>query len=218
MSYFKKTLYTLVFVGFGNSFAGSYDDFFNALTNDNVAAVNQLIQRGFDVNTLNPKGQHALGLAIRDGSPRIAKALIAAPKLNPNQLNSSGESALMFAALRGDLEVVKALAAKGADINKTGWTPLHYAASKAQLPVIAWLLENHAYIDAGSPNGTTPLMMASMYGSPEAVKLLLEEGADPMIKNSLGLAALQFAERAKSEDSIKQITKAIRAKQPAGKW
>ena len=41
------------------------------------------------------------------------------------------------------------------------------------------LLEESAYIDATSPNGTTPLMMAARYGSPEAVKLLLEEGAEP---------------------------------------
>ena len=40
---------------------------------------------------------------------------------------------------------------------------------------------------------TTPLMMAAHYGTAKAVKLLLEEGADPRIKNSLGLSALDFA-------------------------
>jgi len=38
------------------------------------------------------------------------------------------------------------------------------------------LLDEHAYIDAASPNGTTPLMMAAHYGTPSAVKLLLEAG------------------------------------------
>jgi ankyrin repeat protein len=36
-------------------------------------------------------------------------------------------------------------------------------------------------------------MMAAMYGSPEVVKILLEAGADPTLKNGLGLTALDFA-------------------------
>ncbi len=34
-------------------------------------------------------------------------------------------------------------------------------------------------IDAASPNGTTPLMMAAQHGSAEMVKLLLDEGGGP---------------------------------------
>ena len=71
---------------------------------------------------------------------------------------------------------------RDADVNKTGWAPLHYAASggtEQHLRIAALLLENHAYIDAASPNGTIALMMAAQYGSAEMVKLLLDERADP---------------------------------------
>ena len=61
-------------------------------------------------------------------------------------------------------------------------------------------------------------MMASMYGSPEAVKLLLDEGADPMLKNQLGLTALQFAQRGIRPDAVELLTKISRAKQATGKW
>ena len=94
---------------------------------------------------------------------------------------------------RGDLELVLALIARGADINKPGWAPLHYAATKGSVPIVRELLDKSAYIDAESPNGTTPLMMAAMYGTPEVVKILLEAGADPTIQNGLGLTALDFA-------------------------
>ena len=57
------------------------------------------------------------------------------------------------------------------------------------------LLQHHAYIDAPSPNGTTPLMMAAHYGNPLVTKLLLEEGADPRLKNDLGLSVLDFAHK-----------------------
>ena len=38
-------------------------------------------------------------------------------------------------------------------------------------------------------------MMAAHYGTPAAVKLLLEAGADPTLKNQLGLTAIDFADR-----------------------
>ena len=53
--------------------------------------------------------------------------------------------------------------------------------------------DQSAYIDAEAPNGNTPLMMAARYSSPRAVKLLLEEGADPNVKNYAGQTALDLA-------------------------
>jgi ankyrin repeat protein len=124
----------------------------------------------------------------------------------------------MLAALKGHLDLAEMLVKKGADINKTGWAPLHYAASGGHLPIIRLLLENSAYIDAESPNGTTPLMMAAMYGTPAAVNLLLEEGADATLKNEQGLTALQFAQRASRPDSTEAIAAFLRSKLPAGQW
>lgn len=96
--------------------------------------------------------------------------------------------------------------------------PLHYAATNGHVPVIRLLLDKNAYIDAASPNGTTPLMMAAHYGSSDAVKLLLESGADPVLKNIQGLSALDFANRAGNEDSAAMIQKFIRDMQPKGTW
>ena len=107
---------------------------------------------------------------------------------------------------------------RDADVNKTGWAPLHYAATGGHLAMIELLLENHAYIDAESPNGTTPLMMAAHYGTPAAVKLLLEAGADPRLKNQLGLTAIDFANRAGRQDAAELIAASVRSAQPKGKW
>jgi uncharacterized protein len=103
-------------------------------------------------------------------------------------------------------------------VNKTGWTPLHYAATAGHVQLISMLLAKYAYIDAESPNKTTPLMMAAHYGTAGAVKLLLEEGADPSLKNDLGLTAIDFAQRANKTDSVEIIAAFIRAQQPKGKW
>ena len=202
--------------------AGAYEDFFVAILRDDDAAMAALLRRGFDPNTRDPKGQVGLAIALQNGSSKAFAALLASSQVNVEARNAQDESPLMMAALKGNLEAVKALLARDADVNKTGWTPLHYAASagsRQHVAIIALLLENHAYIDATSPNGTTPLMMAAQYGSNEAVQLLLDEGADPTLKNQLGLTAADFALRVSRTESADKIAAAIRKRQPnRGRW
>jgi hypothetical protein len=159
-----------------------------------------------------------LYLALRDGSLKVANTLIDWPKTNVEIRTVKDESPLMMAALKGHLDLVKKLIDRGADVNKTGWAPLHYAATTGQLAIMELLLDQNAYIDAESPNGTTPLMMAAHYGTPEAVKLLLEAGADPSLKNQLGLTAIDFANRANREDSAGLIAASLKSSRPKGTW
>ena len=202
--------------------AGAYEDFFVAILRDDDAAIAALLRRGFDPNTRDPKGQVGLTIALQNGSSKAFAALLASSQVNVEARNAQDESPLMMAALKGNLEAVKALLARDADVNKTGWAPLHYAASagsRQHVAIIALLLENHAYIDATSPNGTTPLMMAAQYGSNEAVQLLLDEGADPTLKNQLGLTAADFALRVSRTESADKIAEAVRKRQPnRGRW
>ncbi|MDP3755531.1 ankyrin repeat domain-containing protein [Polaromonas sp.] len=218
INHFKKIIYLFVTIGFISVNAGSYEDFFVAIKQDNPGAIRQLLTRGFDANTVDPKGQHGLYLAIQEPSLKAAQALLDWPKTNVNALNANDESPLMLAAIKGQLEVVAALIKRDADVNKTGWTPLHYAASKGHLAIMNLLLENHAYIDAESPNGTTPLMMAAQYGTTPAVKLLLDAGADPLLKNQQGLTAIGFAQRVSRTESADLIAAAVRKRQATGKW
>ncbi len=195
----KKIIKFIVLIGFfliqSKVQAGSYEDFFKAVQFDNVRTVQTLLQRGFDPNTVNPEGIPALMLAVREPSLKVAELLASWPQTKTEVRNANDESPLMLAALRGYLPLVKKLVANDADVNKPGWTPLHYAATGGHVPIVEFLLEESAYIDAESPNGTTPLMMAAMYGSPEAVKVLIQAGADLTLKNQLGMTALDFAVR-----------------------
>ncbi|ART48583.1 ankyrin repeat domain-containing protein [Acidovorax carolinensis] len=202
--------------------AGSYDDFFTAIRRDDGAAIAALLRRGFDPNTRDPKGQVGLAMALQLDSRKAFDALMGARQLNVEARNAQDESPLMLAAIKGHIEAVRALIARDADVNKPGWTALHYAASGTtpeHTRIIALLLENHAYIDAASPNGTTPLMMAAQYGTSDAVQLLLDEGADPSLKNQLGLTASDFALRVSRKETAETIAAAVRRRQPnRGKW
>jgi len=217
-NYFKLYIYLIVLTGYSLANAGSYDDFFVAIKQDDASTINVLLKRGFDPNTLDSKGQSGLYLAVRDQSLKAAAALIVWPKTNVELRTAQDESPLMMASLKGQLDLARKLVDRGADVNKPGWTPLHYAATNGHLKVMELLLNENAYIDAASPNGTTPLMMAAHYGSPAAVKLLLEAGADPTIRNQLGLTAIDFAYRANRTDAAEMIAEAIRRSKPKGKW
>ena len=80
------------------------------------------------------------------------------------------------------------------------------------------LLDHSAYIDAESPNGTTPLMMAARYGSTASVQLLLDQDADPKIKNQQGLTALDFAQQGQRPDAVEAIALRVRKLQRRGTW
>lgn len=218
-THFKKICYTIVFAVSFSAHAGSFDDFFRAVRGDDASGVRDLLKRGFDPNTRDEQGQTGLLIALREPSPKVIQALLDAPATNVELRNAKDESPLMMAALKGQQELVSRLIARDADINKPGWTPLHYAATNGHVAVMKQLLDQHAFIDAQSPNGTTPLMMAAMYGSTAAVRLLVEEGADPLMKNEQGMTAADFAQRANRPDAIQLIGAAVRIKRPSdGKW
>ncbi|MEI6550916.1 MAG: ankyrin repeat domain-containing protein [Betaproteobacteria bacterium] len=209
IKYFRKLIKYVVYIGFiFNSFssiAGSFEDFFTAIRNDEVKVISNLFERGFDPNTVNLQGEPAILNSLKLGSLKSFEFIAQHPKTNLNVRNSHGESALMLVCLKGELELAKMLIQRDADINHPGWTSLHYAATGGHTAIIQLLLDQSAYIDAESPNGTTPLMMAARYGNEKAVQLLITEGADWKLKNQLGLTALDFAVQGRRPEAIKLL-------------
>ncbi len=214
----KIVLYLIVLIGYSLSYGGSYDDFFTAIKQDDPVAVTALLSRGFDPNTVNPNGLAGLLVAVAEPSMKVAHVLANWPKTKVEVRNFADESPLMLAALKGELALCQLLISKGADVNKPGWAALHYAATNGHLAVMNLLLEQNAYIDAASPNGTTPLMMAAQYATASAVKLLLEAGADPMLKNDLGLTAQDFTMQSSRTESAEIIAAFVRGRHTKGSW
>ena len=213
---FKIFLYLYVFIGFSISKAGAFDDFFKAIVFDQVPVVGNLIYRGMDPNTPTEKGEPALVFAVRSGAPKSVAFLLKQPGIQVDATNTADETALMLAANANDLVSANLLIEAGASINRPNWAPLHYAASKGHTAMMRLLIDNDAYIDAESPNGTTPLMMSAYYASPMAVKLMLEEGADPNLQNQDGQTALDMAlskDKPLSAQYIRVFKEALEAKE-----
>ena len=213
---FKILIYLYVFIGFSISKAGAFDDFFKAIVFDQVPVVGNLIYRGMDPNTPTEKGEPALAFAVRSGAPKTVAFLLKQAGIQIDATNAADETALMLAANANDLASANLLIEAGASVNRPNWTPLHYAASKGHTEMMRILIENDAYIDAESPNGTTPLMMAAYYATPKAVKLMLEEGADPTLQNKDGQTALDMAlskDKKLSAQYIRVFLDALEAKE-----
>jgi len=175
--------------------ADAYADFFEAIGRDDVRAVRLALLRGISPNSPDRQRGPALVYAIREKSMGVVDVLVEYPGTDVNVRNSLGESALMFAAQSGAIDLSKRLIGRGAEVNKAGWAPLHYAAATGQIAVIELLLEHHAYIDAASENGTTPLMVAARENQVQAARLLVERGADPSLRNESGLGATEYLVR-----------------------
>lgn len=169
-------------------------DFTKAAKFDDVSEVKSLIQAGVSPNTLDPKGNPMLIVAIRDKSLQVADLLLANKVINVNLMNKSGENPLMMASIEGELPLVETLVLKNkAEVNKSGWTPLHYACTTGKLSVAEFLIAKGAKVNALSPSETTPLMMAVGSGNDLLIKLLLDNGADLRMRNHEGYSAIDVA-------------------------
>jgi uncharacterized protein len=177
------------------SAAGPLEDLLNSIKRDDSSAVTTALLRGTDPNIELLDQGTMLIIAAREKSISVANSLLKLAQVDVNKETKAGETALMLAAFNGDLDLVKALVKRGAQINKPIWTPLHYAAANGQLSVVEFLVENHAYIDAESPNNTTPLMMAARHKHITVMRWLTENGADPTYSNQQGYSAASYMKR-----------------------
>ena len=128
-----------------------------------LQTVQAIIDHGASVNAVNTRGQTALWFACVDGQESFVKFLLDT-EADPNIIDKYGESCLHAA--------------------------LHGHCSTATLQE---MLEHGAHVNTVNKDGATPLLLACGIAQPDAVRLLLEERADPNIAYADGDACLHAA-------------------------
>ena len=138
---------------------------------------------------------------------------------DPNLKDSNGWTALHYAAQIGDLESVKILIDKKANINSfsnNGRTALHLAAKMNRKNVVDYLidkiLEKHKsdsqmYINAKDEHGCTPCHLAAKEGNTSCLESLLSKGADKYATDICGWNILHYAAFHAKKETIRHICK-----------
>ena len=135
--------------------------------------------------------------AAMDGNRDAVKALLK-QAADVNAAQGDGMTALHWAAMKNDADLVQTLLYAGANAKATtrigAYTPLLLAAKSGNADVIDPLVKAGADVNAATSNGTTALMFAAASGNVAAVQSLLDRGADVNAKESVrGLTPAMFA-------------------------
>lgn len=180
---------------------------YEAASADSPAVIRALLDAGADPQALTNEGASPLHPAAESGSPEVI-ALLASTGVDPNRLTDGSHAPLHLAVWerRPPRFVVAwypdapwrfrafALLEAGADPNvhtEEGDTPLHLLVSGYQpdTALLSGLARAGADIDARNDSGETPLHVARALHNRQAVRALLNFGADPDARDNAGRLA-----------------------------
>jgi len=190
-----------------------------AAQENNVEMIELLIKFGSNPHLMNKYNQIPLCTAVNENN--TDSALILIPHTNLGIPSIQTNSVLHLATKKGNVVIAKALIDAGADIKKVDslGTPLSIAASGGHKDIVELLIRHGADLNQLNGLGETSLYAAACYQkNVEAVRFLLEKGADPSIEchgTSL-LDALKTQYKYPSLDYktvVELIEKAIRGKE-----
>ncbi|KAE8421609.1 ankyrin repeat-containing domain protein [Aspergillus pseudocaelatus] len=162
----------------------------------------QLALLGADVNAMGGDFGTLLQAASYNGHRQIVEILLKNGADVDNRLGDRREfsNTLQAASFRGHQQIVEVLSKHGADhgddVNAKGQSgnPLLAALMEGHQPVVEILLRHGADLNSvSSLRGWTALHVVSFIGHMEAVKLLLEKGADITVRDHEGRTPLHLA-------------------------
>lgn len=116
--------------------------------------------------------------AALGGRARLLEAILSRPDAPDVDIRDDTENTpLILAVLKGSLDCVKLLVARGAQVNvknAQGHSPIQYACSKGHKDVLEFLLTSKADPNVGDFRQDTPLHRLASLGRVEILKMLLD--------------------------------------------
>jgi ankyrin repeat protein len=172
----------------------------NRYLKPSVAFYRQLVNSGWDVNTLGPDHQNALRSAVTSGDLDSTRFLLQhGSKVTDQTLNRAAWSQnLEILRLVVQTSQVKLTGERGAEM-------LEQASRSPKTDLVQYLLDSGADVNSRDSEKGTPLLSAMGSGSLESAKLLLSAGADPNARDSNGRSALWYAATADNTGFITSL-------------
>jgi uncharacterized protein len=176
-----------------------------------------LLESGANVHAKDHDGDTALhqqAYARRDTSKgRLAIVQMLLDRgADRNATNSRNHSALQCASFVGNVSVVRMLLVNGANANMrdgVGHTALDAALLRGHVRVASLLLANGCNANGILDNGMRYLHLCAILDRGELLQVLLENGADPKVKDAERKVALELASEQGSITSIYLLVHAM---------
>lgn len=179
-----------------------------AVANDNLAEVRNLVVQGENVNGKDENYEKStpLFVAVENGNVEIARTLLDfGAKVNAR--DNERRAPLMMLDEDASPELVNLLIRHGAKIHlvaRDGNTALILAALNAKPEVLKALIDAGAYVNAQNKEGQTALMNAVVMGEIENVRALILAGANVNLKNKEGETAWDLASDSVIEELLEK--------------
>jgi ankyrin repeat protein len=170
----------------------------HAAMSGHLDIVRMLLEQNAEIDLADKQGSTPLHAACMRFQPAVARLLVdRGAKVNVrDQWGHTALANAVSSVFGQDLDLIKLLIAKGADVNAAGTrgeTPLHGAASRGDLTVARLLIESGADLNPhASPEGT-PLHNAIERNRPAVARFLIERGARLSDRERYGFTALHLA-------------------------
>ena len=159
---------------------------------------------------LDEENSTPLNSAVDAGYTEVVEVLMKYGA-SPVAMKDDQPSPLHQAAFLGSISVLKALGNhctldQLTITNSNGRTPLHIAAfSSRNVECVQYFIDRGCDVNCQDCNGDTPLIAAVCSGALASVKVLLKNGANPLLRMKNGGNALQFAIQKNRRSIIKEL-------------
>lgn len=186
---------------------------FDAVYNNDIKRLEQLIKQGVNINIQNQKKQSPIMVATYNNNIKMVEMLFK-NGADVNLQDDYKNTPFLYAGATGQLEILKIIYTKADAIkplNRYGGNALIPACEKGHVEVVEFLLKNTS-VEVNHINnlGWTALLEVVILGddTPEyakIVKILVENGADIYIKDHKGKDALYYAKKNKMFKILKVL-------------
>ncbi|MBQ0039694.1 MAG: ankyrin repeat domain-containing protein [Treponema sp.] len=180
----------------------NFKTYFDVDTQNN--ARRELLSRGL------PFTADCMAHFIEKDKPEIVD-LVYTAGLDVNSFTEDGVPVLCAATRCGNVEYVKWLLKKNADVNiiskDRGYSPVMDAVWKKNLDMVKLFIKCGADLGVMSSDGQPILVLAVGNGNAKIVETLLKAGADPDVKDSMGMSARNYASLFKNTELVKLMNK-----------